>query len=168
MRLAAAVMFVHELDRSVLFYKELLAFDVTVRNNSAALLAPTGTICTCVTQEHVPSTLSADERPWLDRLVVDGLKPKARDVSNEEKVIMTDDSGTQDQPIQNQHSQPDNAKAAGILVQEESDLAGHDEAHVLSALRQRFTDIGMHISEDTLQGHAHRIASLKPNNFSKK
>jgi len=26
----------------------------------------------------------------------------------------------------------------------------------------------MHISEDTVQGHAHRIASLKPNNFSKK
>ncbi|TFB68562.1 VOC family protein [Cryobacterium sp. Hz9] len=38
MRLASAVMFVRELDRSVLFYKELLGFDVTVRNNSAALL----------------------------------------------------------------------------------------------------------------------------------
>ncbi len=31
-------MFVRELDRSVLFYKKLLGFDVTVRNNSAALL----------------------------------------------------------------------------------------------------------------------------------
>ena len=81
---------------------------------------------------------------------------------------MTDDSGTQDEPIQDQHSQPDEAKVAGILAQQEADLAGHDEAHVLSALRQRFTDVGMHIGEDTLQGHAHRIAGLEPNKFSKK
>ena len=104
---------------------------------------------------------------------VDVLKLNALDVSDEEKVIMTGKRGTQDEPIQDepiqdQHSQLDDAKVAGILVQEESDLAGHDEAHVLSALRQRFTDIGMLISEDTLQDHAHRIATLKPNDFSKK
>ena len=81
---------------------------------------------------------------------------------------MTDDSGTQDEPIQDQHSQPDDAKVAGILVQQEADLAGHDEALVLSALRQRFTDVGMHISEGTLRDHAHRIAILEPNRFSKK
>ncbi|WP_370287839.1 VOC family protein [Cryobacterium sp. TMT1-19] len=47
MRLSSAVMFVRELDRSVLFYKKLLGFDVTVRNNSAALLAaPTTASCT--------------------------------------------------------------------------------------------------------------------------
>ena len=80
---------------------------------------------------------------------------------------MTEDSGTQDVPIQDQHSQPDDAKVAGILAQQEADLAGHDEALVLSALRQRFTDVGLHISEDTLQDHAHRIASLEPNKFSK-
>jgi hypothetical protein len=99
---------------------------------------------------------------------VDVLKLNALDVSDEEKVIITGKRGTQDEPIQDQHSQLDDAKVAGILVQEESDLAGHDEAHVLSALRQRFTDIGMLISEDTLQDHAHRIATLKPNDFSKK
>ncbi|TFB69133.1 hypothetical protein [Cryobacterium sp. Hz9] len=81
---------------------------------------------------------------------------------------MTDDSSTQDEPIQDQHTQPDDAKVAGILVQQEADLAGHDEAHVLSALRQRFTDVGIHVSEDTLQDHAQRIASLEPNRFSKK
>ncbi|TFD28027.1 hypothetical protein [Cryobacterium lyxosi] len=81
---------------------------------------------------------------------------------------MTDDSGTQDEPVQDQHFQPDDAKAAGILMQQEADLAGHDEEHVLTALRQRFTDIGVHIDEDTLLAHAHRIASLRPNDFSKK
>ena len=71
-------------------------------------------------------------------------------------------------PIQDQHFQPEDAKVAGILVQQEADLAGHDEALVLSALRQRFTDVGMHISEGTLRDHAHRIAILEPNRFSKK
>ena len=81
---------------------------------------------------------------------------------------MTNENGTQDEPVQDQHSQPDDAKAAGILMQQEADLAGNDEALVLNALRQRFTDSGIHIDEDTLQAHAHRIASLKPNDFSKK
>jgi catechol 2,3-dioxygenase-like lactoylglutathione lyase family enzyme len=38
LRLASAVMFVRELDRSVTFYRELLALDVAVRDNTAALL----------------------------------------------------------------------------------------------------------------------------------
>jgi len=38
LRLASAVMFVHELERSVRFYRELLALDVTVHDNTAALL----------------------------------------------------------------------------------------------------------------------------------
>lgn len=38
LRIASAVMFVHELDRSVAFYQELLALNVTVRDNTAALL----------------------------------------------------------------------------------------------------------------------------------
>ncbi|TFD57114.1 hypothetical protein E3T39_13835 [Cryobacterium suzukii] len=81
---------------------------------------------------------------------------------------MTDDRGTHKEPIQDQHSQPDDAKAAGILMQQEADLAGHDEAQILNALRQRFEDSGLHINEDTLHAHAHRIAGLKPNDFSKK
>lgn len=39
LRLASAIMFVHSLDRSVGFYQELLALDVTVQTNTAALLA---------------------------------------------------------------------------------------------------------------------------------
>ncbi|TFD86929.1 MULTISPECIES: hypothetical protein [Cryobacterium] len=81
---------------------------------------------------------------------------------------MTHENETQDEPVQDQHSQPDDAKAAGILMQQEADLAGHDEALVLNALHQRFTDSGLHIDEDTLHAHAHRIASLTPNDFSKK
>jgi catechol 2,3-dioxygenase-like lactoylglutathione lyase family enzyme len=43
MRLAAAVMFVRELERSIRFYRELLAVDVAVRDHTAALLvAPDG------------------------------------------------------------------------------------------------------------------------------
>lgn len=38
LKLASAVMFVQSLDRSVDFYRELLALDVTVQNNTAALL----------------------------------------------------------------------------------------------------------------------------------
>lgn len=38
LRLASAVMFVHDLDRSVAFYQELLALAVTAQDDSAALL----------------------------------------------------------------------------------------------------------------------------------
>lgn len=81
---------------------------------------------------------------------------------------MTRNGDTQDEPIQDQHFQPDADKVAGILVQEEADLAGHDEAQILDALRQRFADAHLSISEDTLRGHAKRIAGLEPNDFSKK
>ena len=110
----------------------------------------------------------ANERPWLNHSVDNVVEPHAQDVSDKEKVRMTDDNGTQNDPIQDQHTQSDHAKVAGILVQQEADLAGHDRALVLSALRQRFTDVGIHLSEDTLQDHAQRIASLEPNRFSKK
>lgn len=65
-----------------------------------------------------------------------------------------------------QHEQPDDAKVAGVLVQEEADLAGHNEAEVLAALRQRFADTGLHLSDTALQGHARRIAGLTPNDYS--
>lgn len=81
---------------------------------------------------------------------------------------MTLNGDTQDGPIQKQHEQPDDAKVAGILVQQEGDLAGHDEASVLEALRQRFADAHLTISDDALAGHARRISGLEPNNFSKK
>ena len=81
---------------------------------------------------------------------------------------MTRNGDTQDEPIQDQHFQPDADKVAGILVQEEADLAGHDEAQILDALRQRFADAHLSISEDALRGHAARIAGLEPNDFSKK
>lgn len=57
---------------------------------------------------------------------------------------------------------------AGILIQQEADLAGQDEARVADALRQRFADAGLSISDTDLQGHARRIALLEPNAFSKK
>jgi hypothetical protein len=79
---------------------------------------------------------------------------------------MTRNGDTQDEPIQDQHFQPDADKVAGILVQEEADLAGHDEAQIVDALRQRFAQAGQSISDDDLQGHAHRIAGLDPNKFS--
>ena len=79
---------------------------------------------------------------------------------------MPDDSDTPDVPLQAQHSQPDDAKVAGVLQQQEADLAGHDQASVLSALRQRFADTGVHISEESLQEHARRIAGLKTNKYS--
>ncbi|MCU1447448.1 hypothetical protein [Cryobacterium sp.] len=81
---------------------------------------------------------------------------------------MTRNGDTQDEPIQDQHSQPDDAKVAGILVQQEADLAGHDEAQVLEALRQRFADAHLSLTEDALRGHAKRIAGLEPNDFSRK
>jgi hypothetical protein len=39
---------------------------------------------------------------------------------------------------------------------------------ILDALRQRFADAGLTLDEDTLRGHAGRIAGLDPNTFSKK
>ncbi|MBX0299293.1 hypothetical protein K2F54_04805 [Cryobacterium sp. 1639] len=81
---------------------------------------------------------------------------------------MTRNGDTQDEPIQDQHFQPDADKVAGILVQEEADLAGHDEAQIVDALRQRFADAGQSISDDDLREHAHRIAGLDPNKFSTK
>jgi len=75
---------------------------------------------------------------------------------------------TQDEPLQDQHDTTENDKVAGILLQEEADLAGHDEAQVLTALRQRFADGGHEITEEKLAEHARRIAGLDPNTFSKK
>lgn len=46
-RLAAPVMFVHDLDLSVSFYRELLSMKVTVRSNPSALLV-TRTGCSCI------------------------------------------------------------------------------------------------------------------------
>lgn len=80
---------------------------------------------------------------------------------------MAGSGDTQDEPIQEQHYQPDDAKVAGILAQQEADLAGHDEAQVLDALRQRFADAGQHVSADTLREHARRIAGLELNDFSR-
>ena len=78
------------------------------------------------------------------------------------------DNGTQSEPVQDQHSQSDEAKVAGIFAQEEADLAGHSEAQVLDVLRERFADAGHTVSEETLQDHARRIAGLDPNDFSSK
>ena len=75
---------------------------------------------------------------------------------------------TQDEPIQAQHDTTENDKVAGILVQQEADLAGHDEAQVLEALRQRFTEGGHAIDDEALAEHARRIAGLGTNDFSKK
>lgn len=79
---------------------------------------------------------------------------------------MNDTGNTQDEPIQAQHAQPDDAKVAGILVQQEADLAGQDEASILAALRQRFADAGLAVSDADLAGHARRIAGLEPNSYS--
>jgi hypothetical protein len=79
---------------------------------------------------------------------------------------MAHNGDTQDEPIQDQHPQPDDAKVAGILAQQEGDLAGHDEAQILDALRQRFSQSGLDIDEDSLQGHARRIAKITPNSYS--
>ena len=76
------------------------------------------------------------------------------------------DNGTQSEPVQDQHSQSDEAKVAGILAQEEADLAGHSEAQVLEVLRERFASAGHIVSEEALQDHARRIAGLDPNAFS--
>ncbi|GGE84080.1 hypothetical protein [Mycetocola zhadangensis] len=69
-------------------------------------------------------------------------------------------------PVQDQHPQPLDDKVAGILVQEEADLAGHDEAEVLDALRQRFADAGIAISEDDLLDQARRIAASDNDGYS--
>ncbi|MET0713676.1 MAG: hypothetical protein ABWY23_01655 [Mycetocola sp.] len=78
---------------------------------------------------------------------------------------MTDDR-TQDAPVEDQHPQPIDDKVAGILVQEEADLAGHDQAEILEALRQRFADAGIAISEDELLEQSVRIAGADGGNFS--
>ncbi|WEO77316.1 hypothetical protein BJQ94_18510 [Cryobacterium sp. SO2] len=75
---------------------------------------------------------------------------------------------TQNEPIQSQHSATDADMVAGILSQQEADLAGHDEAQVLGALRERFADGGHEVDDATLQEHARRIAGLDPNSFSSK
>lgn len=75
---------------------------------------------------------------------------------------------TQDEPIQAQNSATENDKVAGILLQHEADLAGHDEAQVLTALRQRFADGGHEVADDVVAGHARRIAGMEPNGFSQK
>jgi len=77
---------------------------------------------------------------------------------------MSDD--TQDEPVQAQHSTTENDKVAGILLQQEADLAGHDEAQVLAALRQRFADGGHEVPDEVIAQHASRIAGLEANSFS--
>ena len=69
-------------------------------------------------------------------------------------------------PVQDQHPQPLDEKVAGILIQEEADLAGHDQAEVIEALRQRFADSGIAISEDDLLEQATRIAGSDVDGFS--
>lgn len=81
---------------------------------------------------------------------------------------MTGNGETQDQPVEAQHSQTDDDKVAGILVQQEADLAGHDASEILDALRERFADGGFRMSEAALEEHARRIAGLEPNDFSRK
>jgi len=81
---------------------------------------------------------------------------------------VTFNGDTQDEPIQDQHPRTEDDQLAGILIQEEADLAGHDEAQVLAALRQRLADGGHSIPEDELLEHARRIAGLDPNAFSQK
>ncbi|MET4638939.1 hypothetical protein [Mycetocola sp. 2940] len=78
---------------------------------------------------------------------------------------MTDDR-TQDAPVEDQHPQPLEDKVAGILVQEEADLAGHDQAEILDALRQRFADAGIAISEDELLEQSIRISASEGGTFS--
>jgi hypothetical protein len=70
-------------------------------------------------------------------------------------------------PLQDQHPQPLDEKVAGILIQEEADLAGHDEAEVIEALRQRFADAGIAISEDDLLEQATRIAGSDADGYSR-
>ena len=45
---------------------------------------------------------------------------------------------TQDEPIQDQHDTTESDKVAGILLQQEADLAGHDEAQVLTRVAPAF------------------------------
>jgi hypothetical protein len=85
--------------------------------------------------------------------------------STVKEITMTDDH-TQDAPVEDQHPQPIDDKVAGILVQEEADLAGHDQAEILEALRQRFADAGIAISEDELLEQSVRIAGADGGNFS--
>ena len=80
---------------------------------------------------------------------------------------MTGTGGTQDEPIEAQHSYTDDDQVAGILAQQEADLAGHDESEILHALRERFAHGGHRITETALEEHARRIAGLEPNDFSR-
>lgn len=84
---------------------------------------------------------------------------------NHEEFTMTDDN-TMDTPVEDQHPQPLEDKVAGILLQEEADLAGHEEAEILEALRQRFADAGIAISEDELLEQSTRIAASDGGAFS--
>jgi hypothetical protein len=59
LRLASAVMFVQELGRSVSFYRDLLAMDVRLRDDTAALLVSPGSSCTCAAWGREPTTRSA-------------------------------------------------------------------------------------------------------------
>jgi hypothetical protein len=72
----------------------------------------------------------------------------------------------QTEPIEDQHEQPLDDKVRGIIVQEEADLAGHDETEVLTALRQRFNDAGIAVPEDELIEQARRIAGAEQGRFS--
>ncbi|MCP2030253.1 hypothetical protein L1277_000317 [Okibacterium sp. HSC-33S16] len=69
-------------------------------------------------------------------------------------------------PVQDQHPQPLDEKVAGILIQEEADLAGHEETEIIEALRQRFADAGIAISEDDLLEQAKRIAGSDADGYS--
>ncbi len=80
---------------------------------------------------------------------------------------MTGDN-TLDTPVEDQHPQSLDDKVAGILIQEEADLAGHDQADILSALRQRFADSGISVSEDDLREQSIRIAAADGGAFSHK
>ena len=51
-------------------------------------------------------------------------------------------------------------------MQEEADLAGHDQAEILDALRQRFADAGIAISEDELLEQSIRISASEGGAFS--
>ena len=74
---------------------------------------------------------------------------------------------TQDEPIQAQHVASEEDQVAGILLQQEADLAGHDEDRIVDALRQRLADGGHQMNDAELREHARRIAALEPNKFSK-
>jgi phage-related baseplate assembly protein len=74
------------------------------------------------------------------------------------------DAGEQDSPIMDgaEEALTDGGlddKARGILDQTEFDLTGHPEGDVLAALRQRFSESSVPVSDDVLVREARRIAS---------